>query len=132
MATLCQLLQEAATEFGSKTAVLIQRSYRIERWSYRYLWEFSERVATYLRGKGLRHGNCLLLWAPNMPEWFGLYFGCLRAGIILVPLDMRSTPDFVDKVREKASPIGGDKERSARGLWRTSARGPLVSKSRSA
>ncbi len=103
MTTLCQLLQGAAAEFSSKTAVLMQRGYRIERWSYQYLWEFSERLATYLRGKGLQHGDCVILWAPNMPEWVGLYFGCLRAGITLVPLDVRSTPDFVDKVKEKTS-----------------------------
>jgi len=103
MTTLCQLLQGAAAEFSSKTAVLMQRGYRIERWSYQYLWEFSERLATYLRGKGLQHGDRLLLWAPNMPEWVGLYFGCLRAGVILVPIDVRSTPDFVVKVKEKTS-----------------------------
>ncbi|MBA7631026.1 2-succinylbenzoate--CoA ligase [subsurface metagenome] len=103
MTTLCQLLQRVAAEFSSKTAVLTQRGYRIERWSYQYLWEFSERLATYLRGKGLKHGDRLLLWAPNMPEWIGLYFGCLRAGVILVPIDMRSTPDFAVKVKEKTS-----------------------------
>ncbi len=103
MTTLCQLLQGAAAEFSSKTAILMQRGYRIERWSYQYLWEFSERLATYLRGKGLQHGDRVLLWAPNMPEWVGLYFGCLRAGVILVPMDVRSTLDFVVKVKEKTS-----------------------------
>lgn len=101
MTTLSQLLQTAADEFGPKTAVLMQRGYRVERWSYEYLWEFSERLATYLRGKGLQQGDRLLLRAPNMPEWLGLYFGCLRAGVILVPLDVLSTPDFVARVRDK-------------------------------
>ncbi len=103
MNTLCQLLQEAAAEFGSKTALLMQRGYRIERWSYQYLWEFSERLITYLRGKGLQHGDRVLLWAPNIPEWVGLYFGCLRAGIILVPLDILCTPDFVVKIKDSTN-----------------------------
>ena len=64
MTTLCQLLQGAAADFSSKTAVLMQRGYRIERWSYQYLWEFSERLATYLRGKGLQHGD-RLLWPES-------------------------------------------------------------------
>ena len=101
MTSLCQLLQGAAVEHGSKTALLMQRGYRMERWSYQYLWEFSERVAAHLRAKGLQQGDRLLLWAPNMPEWLGLYFGCLRAGVILVPLDVRSTPDFVTRVKER-------------------------------
>lgn len=101
MNTISQLLQEAASRFSSKTALVIQRGYRTERWSYRYLWELSERLARYLRGKGLESGDRVLLWAPNMPEWVGLYFGCLRASIILVPLDVRCTPDFVARVKDK-------------------------------
>ena len=64
MTTLCQLLQGAAVEFSSKTAVLMQRGYRIERWSYQYLWEFSERVATYREAKVFSTGiacSCGLL-----------------------------------------------------------------------
>lgn len=81
----------------------MRRGYRVERWSYQHLWEFSERLAVYLRDKGFQRGDRLLLWAANMPEWVGLYFGCLRAGIILVPLDVLSIPDFVARVKEKTS-----------------------------
>lgn len=101
MNTIPQLLQEAAARFGPKPALVIQRGYRTERWSYGYLWELSGRLAKYLLGKGLKPGDRVLLWAPNMPEWVGLYFGCLRAGIILVPLDVRCAPDFVAKVKNK-------------------------------
>ncbi len=54
MATLSQLLQQEALRFGNKTALQMQRGYRIERWNYNYLREFSERLATYLRRKGSR------------------------------------------------------------------------------
>ena len=103
MITLCQLLKEAASDSGSKTALLMRRGYRIERWSYQHLWEFSERIAVHLRARGFQSGDRILLWAPNMPEWVGFYFGCLRAGIILVPLDVLSAPDFVARVKEKTS-----------------------------
>ncbi len=38
-----------------------------------------------------------------MPEWVGLYFGYLRAGVILVPIDSSSAPDFVARVKEKTN-----------------------------
>ena len=79
MATLCRLLDESAHSFGAKTALQIKRGYRMERWSYQYLRDFSFRAATYLRGFGIAKGERLLISAPNTPEWVGLYFGCLRA-----------------------------------------------------
>jgi long-chain acyl-CoA synthetase len=91
------------SDFGPNTAILIKRGYRTERWSYQYLLDFSERLATYLRKKGFKQGERMLLLAPNMPEWVGIYFGCLRAGIILVPLDVHSSPDFIVKVKEKTN-----------------------------
>ena len=33
------------------------------------------------------------------------FFGCLRAGVVLVPLDMRSTADFVGQVVAKTAPV---------------------------
>jgi long-chain acyl-CoA synthetase len=99
--TICELLEQVTSEFGIRIALQIQRSYRIERWSYTYLWEFAERLAVYLKSKGLQQGDRVILLAPNMPEWVGFFFGCLRAGIILVPLDMLCTTDFVTKVNEK-------------------------------
>jgi acyl-coenzyme A synthetase/AMP-(fatty) acid ligase len=73
MTTLCKLLQGMVSDFGPNTAILIKRGYRTERWSYQYLLEFSERLATYLRKKGFKQGDRMLLLAPNMPEWVGRY-----------------------------------------------------------
>ena len=101
IATLCQLLDDAARAFGTKTALLTKRGYRTERWSYQYLREFSQHVATHLWDTGLKRGDLVLVWAPNTPEWVGRYFGCLRAGIILAPLDVRRSRDFAVKVKEQ-------------------------------
>ena len=39
-----------------------------------------------------------------MPQWVLGFFGALRAGAIPVPLDVRSTPDFVSRVVEQTEP----------------------------
>ncbi|HEX2185411.1 MAG TPA: AMP-binding protein, partial [Chloroflexota bacterium] len=46
-------------------------------------------------------GDRVLVWAPNSPQLVAVYFGCMLAGAILVPLDPFSTPDFIARVAAK-------------------------------
>ena len=64
----------------------------------------SGRVASLLQRNGLAKGDRVVLWGHNSPQWVLAFFGCLRAGVVLVPLDLRSAPDFVRKVVSKTSP----------------------------
>ncbi|TQE32146.1 long-chain fatty acid--CoA ligase [Streptomyces ipomoeae] len=55
--------------------------------SYAELDERSARVAALLRAEGVRPGDRVALMLPNVPEFVVLYYGALRAGAILVPLN---------------------------------------------
>ena len=44
-------------------------------------------VAGYLLGKGLDKGDRVLILLENCIEWLPLYFGILRAGCLVVPID---------------------------------------------
>jgi long-chain acyl-CoA synthetase len=54
--------------------------------------------AARLTAAGVRQGDKVIFWGENRPEWIACYWGCLIAGIIVVPLDYRSSADFVRKV----------------------------------
>jgi long-chain acyl-CoA synthetase len=43
-------------------------------------------VRRYLQELGLREGDRVAIWAANCPEWHIADFGCLTAGIVVVPL----------------------------------------------
>jgi len=98
MDTIVSLLQEAKARFGPRTALVTQKEYRTERWSYRQLWEVSGRVAANVESRGINKGDRVVVLAPNSPYWVAVYFGCLRVGAVLVPLDVRSHAEFVGKV----------------------------------
>src|SRR3954454_2790692 len=55
--------------------------------SYRQVDEMSGRVAAGLRAAGLHRGNTLALQLPNVPEFVFTYFGALKAGVTVVPLN---------------------------------------------
>ena len=102
--TLVHLLQEAAERHGSRDALLFKPAFRYQRWSYSRLWEESGQVATLLQRRGLTKGDQVILWGPNSPHWVLIFFGCIRAGVVAVPLDLRSAPDYVARVVSRTSP----------------------------
>ena len=104
MQTLIDLLRVSSERHGDSTALSITPGFRQQRWSYRRLWESSGRVAAWLTDRGLSKGDRALIWSVNRPEWVIAFFGCLRAGVVAVPLDVRSGPDFVARVVDQTSP----------------------------
>ena len=95
--TLLDLLDEAVAAYGDKTAL----SLRLDdgtttTWTYRELDRRSRLAAWRLRALGLEPGDRLLTWSPSTPELPATYFGAMRAGLILVPLDLRMSADAIE------------------------------------
>ena len=102
--TVVDFLRGAVERHGSRDALLFKPAFRYQRWSYSRLWNESGRVATLLQRRGLTKGDQVILWGPNSPHWVLAFLGCIRAGVILVPLDLRSAPDYVARVISRIDP----------------------------
>ncbi|MFI9589351.1 class I adenylate-forming enzyme family protein [Nonomuraea sp. NPDC052265] len=61
-------------------------------WTYRELLAAAERVAGWLRYRGLGHGDRLLTFLPNSRHLLAILYGALRSGIILVPVSSQARP----------------------------------------
>jgi len=73
--------------------------YRRRRHSYEEVGRAARGFATKLAAAGLKKDDKVIFWGENRPEWVVCYWGCLIAGVIVVPIDYRSSADFVEKVR---------------------------------
>jgi len=107
METLNDILEESAAKFGDKTALLIKPGFRTREWSYRDLADIVPRIARHLSESGLKKGDRVITFGVNRPEYGIAILGALRAGAIIVPLDVNSTAEFVDKIarRTRASAV---------------------------
>ena len=102
-ATLVGLLDEAAARYGERPALSIKRDDGSTlAWSYRELAHRSRLAAWRLRSRGLQPGDRLLTWSPSTPELPATYFGAMRAGLILVPLDLRMAPEAAHRISERS------------------------------
>jgi long-chain acyl-CoA synthetase len=94
--TLLDLVEDAVARFGDQPALAIRREDgTTEGWTYRELDRRSRAAAYRLRALGLAPGDRLLTWSPSSPELPATYLGALRAGIVLVPLDLRMSSDAI-------------------------------------
>jgi long-chain acyl-CoA synthetase len=96
METLLDLLDDAVARFGDRPALAIRHEDgTTEGWTYRELDRRSRAAAFRLRALGLQPGDRILTWSPSTPELPATYFGAIRAGIVIVPLDLRMSAEAI-------------------------------------
>jgi long-chain acyl-CoA synthetase len=81
---LARILTETAEKHGDKTAFKLDD---VEL-NYSTLDEGSARIAGLLKSKGIEAGDRVGLMMPNVPYFPVIYFGILRAGAVVVPMNV--------------------------------------------
>jgi long-chain acyl-CoA synthetase len=100
---LANILIESANNYRDKHAFEIKRGYRYEHYTYRNSLSIVKNVAAYLSSLGLSKGDKVSLWAPNSPEWVFVFFACMYKGIIVVPIDVRTSAETASKFIDETS-----------------------------
>jgi len=67
-------------------------------WTYGELVDASRRVAGGLAAAGVREGDRVGIWLPNIPEWLVMYFACARLGAIGVAINTRFRSSEVEDI----------------------------------
>lgn len=68
------------------------------RLTYAAAGEAALRFATRLREAGIGAGERVVFWAENRPEWVVGLWGCLLEGVIVVPVDFRSSAAVTGRI----------------------------------
>jgi len=72
--------------------------FRERRFSYEDVGRAARGFAARLRAAGLEKGSTVVFFSENRPEWIVAFWGCLLEGIVVVPIDYRSPPDFLGRI----------------------------------
>src|SRR5580658_1973051 len=67
---------------------------------YREIAGAARAFAARLREQNIGRDDKIILYGENTPEWIIAMWGCLLAGVIAVPIDYRSSSEFVDRVKD--------------------------------
>ncbi len=80
---IATVLRESATAKPDKPYVLVNDL----SFTYAQVDEISGRVASALLATGLTRGDKVAVQLPNLPQFLFTYFGILKAGLTMVPLN---------------------------------------------
>ena len=71
-------------------------------WSYSYadIARAAYAFAAQLRSASIAKGQSVAIWSENRPEWIIALWGCLLEGVVLVPIDYRTSAAFLVRVAE--------------------------------
>jgi long-chain acyl-CoA synthetase len=100
--TLLSFLEDCVAH-GEETAVVHWSGLRISRWSYARIATTAYQFARELEVRKISNGDRVLFWGENSPEWIASFYGCLLRGAVVVPLDLKSAPDFAARVQQQVN-----------------------------
>jgi long-chain acyl-CoA synthetase len=101
---LVELVLNASRAFGDDVAFQARRGFRVDRLSFRQVEERARQVAGFLISIGLVPRDRIAVWAPNMPEYALLFFGAWLAGMVVVPVDIRTWQEVMERFIGVAKP----------------------------
>ena len=115
-------------DFADSSAefVIHDDGYRFWTYQYRQIAGAARAFAARLGREGIGKGEKVLFWSENRPEWLAAFWGCLLSGVIVVPIDYRSSAEVLRNVQNVVSAraiLVGDEVRSdslaeAAPVWR--------------
>ncbi len=88
---LYQFLDDAVRDFPENDAFVLETTSfdRIAKVNYAELGEQTDRFASFLASKGVKKGDKVALFLPNMIEFVVAYYGILKAGATVVSLNFQ-------------------------------------------
>jgi long-chain acyl-CoA synthetase len=93
---------------------------RTRRHSYADVAAAARGFAGRLHEAGVRKGDAVLVWGENRPEWIAAFWGCVIAGVVVVPIDYRASVEFAGRVgtivRARLALVGDDVPEEGRRL----------------
>jgi long-chain acyl-CoA synthetase len=75
---LFSVLDETAKEFPDRVYTVFSDASR----TYAQVKEAADRIANFLAGRGIRKGDRVAIFLPNLPHYPPIYFGILKAGAV--------------------------------------------------
>ena len=97
-----QNLTDLFCEFSQSPDEFIEydNGYRSWKYTYKQVAHAACHFAMRLGQHKVCKGDKVIFWSENRPEWVAAFWGCILCGVIVVPIDYRTSPRFLRHVHE--------------------------------
>src|SRR5512139_1827781 len=99
--TVYDVYKRNATLFKNQIAIKSEN----EKVNYSELFDQANKVAGWLKGKGVRKGDRVAILAKNYPQFFPLMGGIAARGAIMVPINFRLSAEEIGYNLTNTQPV---------------------------
>jgi len=89
--SILSLMQMKSDMYGARTALSLRGGIKWNELSYVELARQARGLSNHLIEKGIKRGDRVAILSESRPEWGIAFFASIRAGAIVVPLDIKLT-----------------------------------------
>jgi len=76
--TVADLFTKIAARYPNKIAMIFED----QRWTFKELDEYANKVGNHFRAVGLQKGDAVALFMENCPEYLGITLGLCKIGVV--------------------------------------------------
>lgn len=96
---LTDLLQHSSRQYPRQPAFTMRMGYRTVTLTFSQVNQAAQAIAQLLvRDYGCQPGDCVIICGPNTPQWPCVWWGCVLAGLRVVPIAPEYTPSMLEKI----------------------------------
>ena len=103
MQTITELIKNLKNQ-ENNIAIINKTEFRTFKWTYKKLHTYIKKFSAFLQKNNIKKGDKIAILGPNSPEYVIAFLGSILNGTILVPIDIRSTDDFIEKITQQTQP----------------------------
>ena len=96
--TIFNFFLNTCSKYADNVAFIEIKKYRRKITTYKSIEEKVKQVNEYFKSINLVKGDKIIICSQNNPLWVSIFFACAQRGIILIPLDLNSSPVFIKKI----------------------------------
>jgi acyl-CoA synthetase (AMP-forming)/AMP-acid ligase II len=102
--TIAQMIDDIAQQYSNRDA-LVHTELGM-RYDYKSLSQCIDRASLGFLSRGIRTGDRVALWSPNIPEWIFSMLGLAKIGAVTVPIDPSATKENLHYILEQSESRG--------------------------
>ncbi|HEY9793962.1 MAG TPA: AMP-binding protein [Candidatus Obscuribacterales bacterium] len=102
--SVLDFIQERVEKFADRPALCIKEGGAWREMTYAELSAQAKNLSSYFIEVGIQSGDRVALLSEGKPEWGVAFFGAIRAGAIVVPLDVKLTEAELTNILSDCTP----------------------------
>jgi long-chain acyl-CoA synthetase len=96
--TLQNLIKTSVKNFPNKILITDKGDYSKKQYTYSEIYKQSLRVISFFKKNNISKGEKIITFIPNSSDYASIIWACALSGVILVPIDINSQLEFLEKV----------------------------------